>query len=559
MIERAPPSAEPISHSVSAPNLVMNADRLTPASQQINAMETSLGIANHSGLSWESDGKLYVVRGQGVERKAVIDPHTGEYITSTRKVGPIIPKRSGLTGRGRREVHETETELVNTLYIDVYEGDEPLKDKFVKVEPMSEAEFDGHIDAVVKKDSFMQPRPLLPFKFWWQEQRAESVRGNDRIDVYVPAGITPKEDKDKNGKTVADYVRETQQAYRLNDWSGLTYTASNGKLELEQSEILRDVTMSVRTVDGWVKERYFEIQKSNNDGPIRRSMVPASQIQNMLKGADRNTLDIHFRVDKTELDERERLRLLGKQALNAFVNGNLYAGPGMPLDEDQATDLLSGIDVYSGAELAERRSWVETRLPLYVESALALVEMSKEFGTLRLLDLAKRVKSNYAADAKKIGLPPEDDSIDWVLFELGKQYHFARNPDEVRPDYIKYAGIEDGSPLGYDSWHRHKQQELIDQHAGKRFANWLVIVHPQGPKEVYIRQPDGSYIPKVKQQYVIERNTKLMKDLKITGAKDITVKNRLNAILDKITPDDTVLSYKDQVEIGRLLRSVFAH
>jgi hypothetical protein len=284
-------------------------------------------------------------------------------------------------------------------------------------------------------------------------------------------------------------------------------------------------------------------------------MVKASKVQQVLDGSYRNILDIHFSVNKAELDQREQLRRVGKQALTAFQNGNLYAGPGMPLNEDQATDLLSGIDVYTGAELAERRHRVETTWPLYEECALALVDMSKEFGTNRVLDLAHRIKSNYVADADKIGIAPEDDSIDWVLNEMGKQYHFAHHPDELLPDYPKYIGIQKGSPLGYDSAHRQKQQELIDQRVGEVFANWFVKTPMTEPREVFNRHSANTYTKQWKDKYAVVRDPKQMLDIKLSQA----VKNQLDAILGKITAEDRELSYKDQVQIGRLLRREFAH
>jgi hypothetical protein len=285
-----------------------------------------------------------------------------------------------------------------------------------------------------------------------------------------------------------------------------------------------------------------------------------------LDRSDRQELDIHFRVNGAELDQRAQSRKLGSMALSKGMgkrNKNRVSHVGIPLDEDIATDLLSGADVYSGAELAARRHMIETALPLYEECALALVDISKEFGTARLIDLAERIRNNYVADAKKIGLAPADDgSINWALFELAKQYHFARHNDEVWP---KDAGIEKGSPFGYGSKHRQKQQELIDQRIGEAFANKLVKVHKlDQPQEVYIRQPDGSYERELKERYVVVKDKKLMLDLKIApplnkdGVRP-AVKNQLDAILDKITAEDRELSYKDQVEIGQLLRREFAH
>ncbi len=566
MLEHAPPSAEPIPASESDPTRFLNVNKhmAQPASQQIQTTEANLGIVDHNGLSWVNDGRIYVVRDRGAERRAVIDPQTGKPVSSTRLVGPIVRKRSGLVGRGRREIHETETEIADTLYVDVYDGnrpaDEPVKDRLVKVEALPATEFDDYIDTLVNRD-----KSGYGVDFWWQEEQRKEPPRDRRINVRVPTNITPKEDD----KTTVQYVQETQQANDLSDWSGLHYRTYNTDGELEQSEILRDVTISERTFDGWVKKRYFEVQKSNNDGPLSRSMISASNVRQVLDRTERNILDIHFRVNGAEMDQRAQFRRLGNITLSrakynwygpkvSHIGGKLDVKSGLivghVLDADNATDLLSGGDIYTGAELDERKRQFNEH-PHHDERALALIDLSEEFGPARLIELAKRIKSNYAADAKKIGLPPEkDDSVSWVLWDLAKQYYLAQ-PQYADQVTSKDAGIEEGSPFGYGPKHMEKQQELIDDRVGAAFANMLVKRKLAQLGEEIVQLPNGQFTKVIKERYVVIKDDKLMKDLKMPHA----IKNQLDAILSKITSEDGELGYKDKVEIGRLLRQEFAH
>ncbi|HEY5442677.1 MAG TPA: hypothetical protein VIJ68_04005 [Candidatus Saccharimonadales bacterium] len=543
MIEHAPPPTEPKPAPEVAPGLpnpdVLQIDHSRPAAHQVHEFIAAQGRTGNGDLTWErpnSDGGTtrYVTR-MGLERQQLTDPGTGtgEPAVHIEKQGLPWRRREGRVLELYRErVATALTAQVPTTYIEVYENDQ-----LVDVQKKNNAEFNRFLNREGEEIG----------QFWLQEEQKTAPPDKDiKIDVTSAAN---------REKSVVGLIQGTQKEIAAPDWQGLTYHDGRSG---ENVTILKDVVGSRRTMDGWATERYFIKQIWDKKGNIRQERELANITKATLEKLPRDELNPRFRVVEADLKRRETARDLGEMALAYRATMTHEQKRGMELQPDAAIDLLAGIDFYEGDAFKRQKARInkDKRTPLYAEE---LCNMAAELGTDNLLDLATRMKDNYLRATKqigfdKIGLPGEDDTLAWILWDMAEQHYYSTHPNEAKG---KLRGIETGSIIGYYSENIAKQEELIDARVGKNIEKVGVIIKDTGEHEkVVMLGSDGlpKEVPNPGRPILhVEPNDKLVRDLTISSK----AKSKLDAVLERAKPRDTDLSYHDHAEIGAIMREAF--
>ena len=107
----------------------------------------------------------------------------------------------------------------------------------------------------------------------------------------------------------------------------------------------------------------------------------------------------------------------------------------------------------------------------YAES---LINASGSGGVESIRTQAREIRDQMLSEANRIGVPmsAHGKSLSWVMWDIGKQYHFFTNPEQNDPRY------ELGNPLQSES----KREEILNRHIG-----WEAYAAFQGNAEYRAR------------------------------------------------------------------------
>jgi hypothetical protein len=139
------------------------------------------------------------------------------------------------------------------------------------------------------------------------------------------------------------------------------------------------------------------------------------------------------------------------------VRGNLDL-PQKPTKEQILERYLSYQDGNFTDEQKQRMLEANSRNPsagIYAES---LVEAADTEGIEAIESKAQELKAKVLDEAMRLGIPVSEAgrSIAWAMWDIGKQYHFFKNPEQNDPKYTI------GNPLESEE----KQGEIVNRHLG---------------------------------------------------------------------------------------------
>ncbi|HEY5152768.1 MAG TPA: hypothetical protein VII55_02230 [Candidatus Saccharimonadales bacterium] len=551
----APPGYQaPEGFPEAAPGNIADVDPNSPLrlSQQIEIDSMQPGREHFQGLSWlDENGVTHVVRDFEVRHLEVGTDHApaglSKVVWERRRrmiVGPSLPDARWPHGkmwpfeeRKPRGIYRE----TPTVSIDEYDANGNL----LHVRQASEEGLMRHLDEFGTADG----------NFWWQEAQEEPA--TDRIiPITVPtdAGVKP-------APSVFDAITRAQRLNELDDWSGLKYSLRGQEVTVD-----REISLRVRTTNGWKHERAFIVKRFGSDGLEEWKTMKVDAFKKELDGITDNhgrteRADLNLRFEVPSVSPRVFLqRWIGQTLLEDRRNQNVGATPEVGAN---MADLLSYADIYAegSRELENKRretrehshSWAYADTLRVIATELDEGDM----GTRKLIDLAIRIKDNYLVQLRKTGLSPspEDQSISWVLWDLAKQRYLADNPGEVRP---KDRGMETGNAAGYDIIARNKQRDLIYHRIGMAFDKEAVVRHQEEPKEKTDYLPNGA-VKWVQDEHGLRPSRSVVAPWHIDLAKEPmqnlngVIREKVRKILGKVTAEDLELSYADHVEVGRLL------